>query len=201
MNQMQKDAEDRTLKLAGMFMNGKMPKEDDDDKPAPTFMEGIMQSLPGLLQLFLKPGLQQAPMGQQTGNNETVQLNPSADVQRGGAAAAQPPAQEVAMPNDPTIPLSEDERKHFAAARYMLLPFVSLIMESMKSGKPMIEVGASLADYVPYKLEDQMIELATLTKERGAKVLSFIHPDLATADAVQVVQAIADIILAEGSAT
>jgi len=194
MMQMQKDSDDRSMKFAALVSGGKLPKPDDEETEPPSLMESIAKSLPDLIRIFVP---QNQPLQQRNEPTQPVQPNPSAEPQRGAAGPAQPSPEEPAMQLDPNIPLNEEEQRMFAGAAFMLRPFVPVILQAMSSGKTMAEVGYELADYIPYKLEGQMVELARLCKERGPNVLGIISRDLCKDEAAEVVAAIAEIITAE----
>lgn len=180
MNEMTTAAEDRTLKLAGMFMNGKVTAP-DEEKPEPGFMDGILKSLPALLEIFVKP----AQVQTQTVATPAIRTEP----------APEPPPAPVEAPVQ--VPMTEEEMKPFAAAIFMLRPFVTMIVDGLKAGHSIPDLAKEFADYVPWKLEDAVIELAKITRERGPNVLGIISAQLQTPQAAQLMQEIASIIEAE----
>jgi hypothetical protein len=166
LNQMQAQAEERTLKLMARFQGRE--REEEEPKPEPTWADAIMKSLPVLLSIIQPKPAEPVP---------TL------------ATTQHPAAQEVAQPQPQPeesvsqrieVPLNEEEVKEFAGAIFMLRPFVPLILDMMSKSTSMEAIAADIVDYIPGKLENQMIKLANLTKARGPKVLGIISPDLAT---------------------
>ena len=179
LNQMQAQAEERTLKLMSRFQ-GK-DRDEDEQKPEPTWADAIMKSLPVLLSILQPKPAEPAPVPVQN-------QQPAIQEQQ------QPLQQEDPMGQRIELPMSKEEVESFAGATFMLRPFVPLMLQMIKENPDVDALAQELADYIPIKLEAQMIELAKLAKERGAKVLNVISPELATEQGVKLVAEIAKIL-------
>lgn len=189
---LQTAAEERTLKLASRFMDGHV--KDDEEKPEPTLMDGVIKALPTILGMLVPQAqVQPAPVAEPQIRTEIAPAVP----QPPPNPAPQPEIEP--MPTVPDIPMTEEERQKFVGSATMLRPFVPLILKLVQSGKPVQEVAAELADYVPWKLEDELIELSRLTQERGPACLALITPSLANPEGAQLVKVIAEIIQAEAA--
>ena len=189
---LQTAAEERTLKLASRFMDGHV--KDDEEKPEPTLMDGVIKALPTILGMLVPQAhVQPAPVVEPQIRTEI----PPAVPQPAPNPAPQPEIEP--MPTVPEIPMTEEERQKFVGSATMLRPFVPLILKLVQSGKPIQEVAAELADYVPWKLEDELVELSRLTQERGPACLALITPSLVNPEGAQLIKLIAEIIQAEGA--
>ena len=95
------------------------------------------------------------------------------------------------------VPLTQPERDQFSLAVFMLSPFVDLILRMMADGKPMDLVAAELVEFIPSRLDDQVLTMARFTAERGPGVLALISPRLATPQGAELIQQIALILSQE----
>ena len=91
------------------------------------------------------------------------------------------------------VPMNDEEMKRFAGVVGMLRPFAGMIVRMINTAG-WNAASAELADYVPGRLEDSLLEFATLATERGASALAIIDPALATPDGLKCLQGIAAII-------
>ena len=97
-------------------------------------------------------------------------------------------------PEQIKVPMSQEEIDHFAPAVAMLRPFAGIVVNTVNGSENASAAAAQIADYIPYKLEPLMIELAAMAKERGAEVLGIIDPKLCTEKGLACAVAIGDIL-------
>lgn len=169
LGKIQREAEDRALRLTRRL---EPEPRNDDEGDSITGM--LMKALPAFLTAFTpRPQPAQAP---------PVVLNPSPD----------PPQEEPPMTI--SVPLTQEEASRFSSGIAMLRPFAGTIVAMMERTTDDAAIAQELASYVPGRLEEQLIDLASLVDERGNAVLGIIDPRLQTVRGANVMRGIARVL-------
>ena len=96
------------------------------------------------------------------------------------------------------IPLSNEEKEQFKAPVYMLQMFVPIILEALNGPATAAAIAADLEGFIPFKMEQPLIDLAKIVKTRGPLVLAYIDRSLATEKGAELIAELAKILEAEG---
>ena len=152
--QMQNVMQENAIRMAER-LSGREPLDEPKES---NYVQEILQHLPTLLQAFKRPDPPNPPQTQV----------PSAPIQE--TPSMQPPIQ---------VPMTEEEIQSFSMASGMLGPWVPHILNALEHEPDTQKVAADLERFIPPALEQQLINLAKLSAERGPAVLGVLAPDLA----------------------
>lgn len=165
---MQKSAVDQALALAGM----KTKPEPADDDEGDSWPSVIREALPMLGEIGKGLMSRSAPVA---GQVQTIQPEPQ-----------EAPAVSV--------PLSQDEIRHFAPAVAMLKPYANMVGTIIGKVARGEDASADLASFIPNRMHPLMIEFSEVAKQRGPAVLAILAPELATDKALACIVGIGEIL-------
>jgi hypothetical protein len=179
--QMQTTMEDRAVRMAERLSGLKVPEPEEKED---SFAGGLMKLVPAILQAFApKPA---AP---------TQNIQPAATIQE---APSIPP---MANPNTANlerevvqVPMTQVEIDQFGTAIAMFQPYLPHVISRIGGEGDLTPVAEELVDYIPPKIEEQLINLDKLVTERGQLCLAILSPDLATHRGADLIHKIALIL-------
>lgn len=173
MSDMQREAREETMRLVTTMQNGSSPAEPGEAEP-PSWIGSAMQALPQVLQMFAKPA--PAP---------------------GTAPVMAGPAPVIDEDPPVEVPLTAQEAGQFDLAKLMLKPFIPNIIQSLDVSPTVAAVATELLDYIPGRLEPQLIKLDQLVTERGPAVLNILSNQLANPRGADLVHQLVSLLTAE----
>lgn len=164
--------QERSVEMALKMMNLRGPGRgsDDDDDEGDSWPSVIREAIPAVTQAL------------------------SAMTNRGPAPAQtiepEPNPEESAV----SVPLSQDEIRHFAPAVAMLKPYAGMVKTVIDKARRGEDAAPDLASFIPVRMHPLMIEFSEVTKARGPQVLAILAPELATEKAAACIVQIGKIL-------